>query len=372
MNVLVIATEEYLTLRLLKCLAPLKAAVHILGPRPGSALRASRYCRRYHAADFSALTDGVAIENICCDFQVDVILPSGIESVFLLSALEEKWEKEKREHALPERREHALPQTRLLPTPGGEQLRMLNNKWAFAQFLMRQALPLPESRVIHRTDEVMSIDVAYPVIVKPLEMDASRGIKRCETPQEAQAHAEQLTPLLPLLVQEYIPGVDIGLGIAARQGEIVGWTIQRVRPDGQGVDFIEQPEALEIGRRIMAACQYEGIAHFDMRVDSRDGSVKVLECNPRFWASLPFSQVAGVNFADLGIRLALGLPTPPLRYAPVSLAFPTKTLWGGLRGPATGLSRSKASRQALRATLADPLPFVCLGAARVRRRLVTF
>ncbi len=359
MNILVVTTEDYLTLRLLKCLAPLKAEVHILGPRPSRALSASRYCRRYHAASPAGLTDGMAIEKVCRDYRMDVVLPSGIESVFLLSALQENWAS-------------VVPGTRLLPTPPPEQLRMLNNKWAFAQFLQQLGLPLPKSRVITLASEALAVDLTYPVVVKPLEMDASRGVKRCETPQEASAHAKQFELALPLLVQEYVPGEDIGLGIAAHQGKIVGWTIQRVRPDGQGVDFIEQPEALEIGRCIMATCKYEGIAHFDMRVDSRDGSVKVLECNPRFWASLPFSLAAGVNFADLGIRLALDVPTPEPGCSAVSLAFPTKALWGGLHGMASGLHRSEASRSALRATLADPMPLVYLGAGKIRRRLAIF
>lgn len=356
MNILVIATEEYLTLRLLKCLAPLKAAIHILGPRPSCALRASRYCRRYQAAGPAGLSDGIAIENYCRSHQIDVVLPSGIESVFLLSALNETW---------PSR----LPETPLLPMPSPTQLRMLNNKWTFAQFLQQQGLPLPKSCVITQAAEALTVDLAYPVIVKPLEMDASRGVRRCERPQEALAHAERFKSALPLLVQEYIPGEDIGLGLAARRGVIVGWTIQRVRPDGLGVDFIEQPEALSIGRQIIAACGYDGIAHFDMRVDDRDGTVKVLECNPRFWASLPFSQLAGVNFADLGISLALNRPLPKFEYKPTSLAFPTKTLWSGLGGLTPDLRRSNASRHALQATLADPLPLCYLGAGKIRRRL---
>ena len=357
MNVLVISSDEYLTLRLLKCLAALNTVVHVIGVGP--AVRASRYCRRYSAYDLSAPQPpsaqvGDDIDRYCRRHAIDVVLPSGMDSVFLLAALKD-----------------SVQSACVLPLATVERLRVLNNKWDFARLLKQHGLPEPQSRLLERAEDAGALDISSPVILKPLELDAGRGVVRCDTPAEVRAHLNRPGVTLPLLAQEYVPGADVGLGLLAHQGAVVAWSIQKQLPDGSGVEFIEHERILEIGRRIVSVCRHDGIAHFDMRIDARDGSVQVLECNPRFWASLPFCMLAGVNFADLGIRLALGEPLPESAYRTLSVMFPTKALSGALRGGRRGWRLSEPSRQALGLTLSDPLPQVCLGAGRLRRRMQT-
>jgi len=345
MKILVVCTEEYLTLRLLKCLAPLKGRVHILSTQPSPILQASRHCAHYHLADRTELADGREIEEYCTRHGIDVILPCGIGSVFLMASLRD--------------RIHAA---KVLPTAPLELLQLLDNKWRLALLLEEIGLPYPKSQLLKRIEDGLALAMEFPVVVKPLDLDAGRGVTRCETQEEVNAHLNRCSDSLPLLVQEYIPGVDVGLGLLAQAGETLAWTIQRQRSDGSGIAFIEDDRVLEIGRKIMAHCRFDGIAHFDLRLDSRDGSVKVLECNPRFWASVPFSMLAGVNFGGLGISLALGHALPKTNYHPVEITFPSKVLSGALRGQFLRQPLSSASHQALRFTLSDPAPFLVLGA----------
>lgn len=350
MNILVVTSEEYLTLQLLKCLAPLDAVVHVIACGPAPAVRASRYCRRYTEHERSALASA-DLDRYCRRHAIDIVLPSGMACGFLLASWKESFQ--------------AAP---MLPMPPVELLRMLNNKWFFSRFLEQHGLPFPKSRLIQGDKDVKALDLEFPVIIKPLELDASRGVERCDAPAKVQAYLSRAEAVLPLLVQEYIPGDDVGLGLLARQGTVLAWTIQKQLPDGSGIEFIRHEQVLDIGRRIVAACQYDGIMHFDMRLDARDGSVKVLECNPRFWASLPFSMVTGVNFPDMGIRLALEQPLPEMSYQPVRITFPTRVLAGALRGGAACWPLSEPSWQALRFTLSDPLPQLFLGADRLQRK----
>lgn len=356
MNILVISTDEYLTLRLLKCLAPLRAEVHVIGAGPSPVLQASRHCRCYHAVAPAMLAGPSGpvrahIDLLCLRHRIDVILPSGMAGGFLLAALKDD-----------------LKEARVLPMAPVEQLRVLNNKWAFSHLLERHGLPCPESRLIERAEDVPGMELNYPVVVKPLELDAGRGVVKCDTPHELASHVKRTGSALPLLAQEYIPGADVGLGLLARAGTVLAWSIQQQRADGSGVEFIIHEGVLEFGRRIISSCRHDGIAHFDLRLDSRDGSVQVLECNPRFWASLPFCMLAGVNFAALGLRLALGQPLPEAAYRPMSLTFPTWALAGVLRGRAACWPVSEPSRQALRFALSDPLPQLLLGAGRLQRK----
>lgn len=353
MNILVISTEEYLTLRLLKCLAPLDAVIHIISAVPSPALRASRYCRRYSTLPLARPSETLCadINGYCRRHQIDVILPSGMPSNFLLAEIT------------------GCLEAPVLPITSPGQLRILNNKWTFSRLLEDLGLPYPNSRLIEQAQDVETLDLRFPVIVKPLDLDAGRGVARCDTPDAVAAHVARHSAALPLLVQEFIPGADVGLGILARQGEILAWSIQKQATDGSGIEFIAHEGILEIGQRLMSHLCYDGIAHFDLRLDARDGSVKALECNPRFWASLPFCMVAGVNYAELGIRLALGQPLPEVLAGQISLTFPSRALTGALRGQAPGWRISEPSRSALRFTLADPLPYVCLGAGRIGSKM---
>lgn len=350
MNVLVLSTDEYLTLRLLKCLAAMGAAVHVVGP--GGAVRASRFCRRYTAVSSGALAapserTRALLARLCAQDKIDAVLPSGMAAVFLLAGLGRE-----------------LGGAPVLPTPPLEHLRVLNNKWEFARLLQRSGLPLPPTRLLAAPEDAQTLDLDFPVIVKPLDLDAGRGVARCDTPDALAAHAERHQAALPLLVQEYVPGADVGLGLLIRAGRVAAWTIQRQNPDGSGVAFIEHPGVLGVGEAIAALGPHDGVLHFDMRLDARDGSVKVLECNPRFWASLPWCLIAGVNFAEGAIRLAQGGPPPPTTYRTVGLTFPSKLLAGARR-------LDEPTRRALRTTLADPLPLLCLGAGNLGRRVTS-
>jgi predicted ATP-grasp superfamily ATP-dependent carboligase len=77
---------------------------------------------------------------------------------------------------------------------------------------------------------------------------------------------------------------------------------------------------LEVAAGIVRATGFHGLAHFDMRVDAHDGSLYVLECNPRVWGSLMYSVWAGVNFIELGCQIARGEHVP-------SSPAPTETVW---------------------------------------------
>lgn len=66
--------------------------------------------------------------------------------------------------------------------------------------------------------------------------------------------------------------------------------------------------------RLIDRLKWSGIAHIDLRYDEQDGQVKILEINPRFWASLPGTLIAGVNFPYLACLVGLGVIFPKVEY----------------------------------------------------------
>ena len=75
------------------------------------------------------------------------------------------------------------------------------------------------------------------------------------------------------------------------------------------------PDAAELGRRFFTGIGLRGLGNVEFKRDSRDGQLKIIECNPRFTAGDPLVQRAGIDLATMTYRRALGLPvTPPTTF----------------------------------------------------------
>ncbi|HEX7652629.1 MAG TPA: ATP-grasp domain-containing protein [Verrucomicrobiae bacterium] len=238
---------------------------------------------------------------------------------------------------------------------------MLDNKWALARFLQSHHLPVPRTWRVESEEQLSGLDLPYPVIVKPVQLENRQGVKQIDSLTAAVAHLREPHPAhrLPLLFQEYIPGTDVDLSILANHGEVVDWTIQQWVKPGT-LRFIDDEAILGLGRQLAAACRFHGLAHFDLRRDDRDGSVKVLECNPRFWATLRESMWNGTNFVARGIQLATGQLAPAQQVnRQITYSFPSQTLATCLKGDFSGLrGLNTESWQGTWQAFSDPLTWL--------------
>ncbi len=103
--------------------------------------------------------------------------------------------------------------------------------------------------------------------------------------------------------------MDIDLSVLALKGEIVAWTVQSWNED-KILEFSVNARCCALGREIIARTNFHGLAHFDMRIDDRDGTIKIIECNPRFWSSVAASMWQGTNFTELGVEAVMGEMSP--------------------------------------------------------------
>ncbi|MFF2446726.1 ATP-grasp domain-containing protein [Neobacillus sp. NPDC058068] len=185
------------------------------------------------------------------------------------------------------------------PMSDYQTLSMLNNKWDFYLFLREQGIPTPKTELLAPLEiEKITSHVHFPVMTKPLDSENSKDVIRSENLNELSKVIDKSS--IPLLIQEYIPGYDLNLGIFSLNGTIKAWIINR-RTD-KGLVFEQNKEALQIGEEIVKALHFSGIIHFDLRCNEQDGTISVLECNPRVWGSMLHSTYAGVNFIELAIN----------------------------------------------------------------------
>jgi biotin carboxylase len=70
-----------------------------------------------------------------------------------------------------------------------------------------------------------------------------------------------------------------------------------------------------LGIKLLKALNWYGVAMVEFKMDPRDGKLKFLEINPRFWGSLPLAIASGVDFPYLLYRMAMdGDIEPVLKY----------------------------------------------------------
>jgi predicted ATP-grasp superfamily ATP-dependent carboligase len=305
--------ENEHTLLTTRCLAQTRclpksqrAKTYILSSTRWSPVRFSRHPHLYQfratGTDYQARLHAI-IDSIK-RFNIDVILPvseEGIEFVIthrqILSNLS------------------AVP---LLPSL--ESFKTARNKWLLNQLARQHHIPSPQSILVTLDSEFYQqlSNLEYPVLLKPTSQSGGQGIRRFKTQTDLQNFLQQRDEQQfknNYLVQSYLPGLDLGLSVLCDRGEILAFTIQkeliankhRFGPQ-MAMQFIAQEDVLNHGKRLLAALNWSGVAHVDMREDNRDGQVKLLEINARYWGSLLGSLVAGVNFPVLAYQKALNIP----------------------------------------------------------------
>lgn len=127
------------------------------------------------------------------------------------------------------------------------------------------------------------------------------------------------------LVQEYVEGDGYGyFAIFDSSGVPVaefGHRRLREYPVAGGpstlCESVADMRLMDLGRTMLRALEWRGVAMVEFKQDRRTGEYKLLEINPRFWGSLPLALQCGVNFPLHQVRLALGEEVAPQGEYPV-------------------------------------------------------
>lgn len=315
-KVLILAKNSDFAWSILCCLRDAGIQCHLFDGSNGQLpLSKSRYCSGYRQFPFTQFLDTEVmlpkINDYCKEHGIQVVMPSNMPTGYLVSKIKDR----------------LAPGVSAFPIAEYGTLMTLNDKWKLAALLQEHGIPIPKTERLERVDQLDTLqDWQFPVIVKPPNMGNQRGVVKIDSMAELRSYltsGQEFTEM-PLLLQEFIPGRDIGFNVLAHEGTLLAHTIHQYTHRKSVMQFIEQELALEQGRRMIAASNFTGVANIDMRIDSRDQSVKVIECNPRFWGSLRASCRNGTNFPVWGIRKSLGLKLPEPVNRKISYILPTR------------------------------------------------
>jgi carbamoyl-phosphate synthase large subunit len=252
-----------------------------------------------------------ALRALCAEEAIAVVFPTHPAEVAALSAIRGE-----------------LGARVLLPPH--ETILLGNDKHASYERFVRAGVPAPGSR---RIDTPADLEAAFAELgPAPLWLRGSgspgAGIGvaslRCRTPEIAAAWIEHHRGWGGFMAAELLPGANLTwLGVfadgelfACQARERLEYVIPHVSPSGVTgapavTRTVRRPELTAIGQAaVRALCEGHGPAHGVFFVDlteDRDGQPRVTEVNcGRFGTTLHFYTIAGFNFPELALELALG------------------------------------------------------------------
>ena len=357
-DLLLLAEQPGIALQVLYSMAAVGARIHVIGGPRAKHLRLSRLVASFTLVDLPP-EDGdldelrATLEAVAYRTGASMILPGDEYSTRVVVRL------------APELT------TRVFPCPSEATFWSLADKMKFYELCRRIGAPVPETLWIGVKDRSRLLKagqaLGYPLVVKPVDQGNGNGVVILRT--EAQLFDKVIDDpdydYENLIAQAFIPGVDIDCSVLAVAGKAIAVAVQR-RID-RAVVFL--PDAALVGavETVLAATGYTGVAHFDARLDERDGSIQLIECNPRFWASMEAARRCGLNFVEVGLRAATGQ-----RFEPQALDCGRFQSWTSILRSATKLDLrflgSAPSLRALFLTVTDPLPVLAEVVHAIRRR----
>lgn len=214
-----------------------------------------------------------------------------------------------------------------IPIADYSKLINAGNKALTQKIAEKLDVPAPKTFYPETLDDLDEIDI-FPVILKPVFSSGSRGVVLCENKDRlVAAFKKQSEEFESFIIQDYIP-------IADKENSEFDWygicdwdaglkahgCFRRIRsyPIHSGPstlkESVEDERINEIASKILDHLKWQGLVQIDFRIDARDGQPKLMEINPRLWASVEHSIRIGMDVAGIWLKLALGehIPKQPL------------------------------------------------------------
>jgi len=212
------------------------------------------------------------------------------------------------------------------------------NKITMRKAFAAANLPQPGHRIAGPDADVarLAAELGFPCVLKPVSLSASRGVIRVDDSPAAGAAARRIRAILaeadedpdaPLLIERYVPGVEVAVEGLLRGGVLETLAVFDKPEPLEGPYFEESiyvtpsrlpVETLEAVNQLTAAAAAalglrEGPIHAEARIDSN--RIWILELAARSIGGLCSRSLRfgiGMSLEELILRHALGMPLDDL------------------------------------------------------------
>lgn len=288
----------------------------VVSESPITPAKYSRYCDEYHVVP-DPRSDVIGYKNfllrLAARGDVRSILPIRESDIFVLS----KYRSEFSEHLAP-------------IWPSATTLKTVHDRIELFSLAEDIGVPIPETGLSPHgiSSRALVVKARYCVLTNDY-LDQIPESESVTPPKQLYFAREELPPRSTLidqmghdpLVQEYIAGTQYNYRALYLNGTLrVDSQMKKLRSmryyGGAGVncELVDIPRLKELGERLLDNLGWEGLASVQFVRDNDSGEFKLLEVNPRLWASVPCDIQAGVDWPryywELGTRNRIREPSP--------------------------------------------------------------
>ena len=217
-------------------------------------------------------------------------------------------------------REELSPYVRV-PVPDYRSLCQTRDKLLTLGIARQLGIETPRTYCVHESQDLEAIaeTVSYPCVVKPRQGAGAIGVMFPDSKAALMRAYSSLPSASDMvfvydhpLVQEYVPGEVHDVCLLFNRGRARAALTQRrlrmyPRRGGVGIldETTDEPVLRDQAIRLLEVLRWHGPAEVEFKIDSRDGTARLMEVNGRFWGTLDLSIQAGVDFPWLACRMAI-------------------------------------------------------------------
>jgi predicted ATP-grasp superfamily ATP-dependent carboligase len=219
-------------------------------------------------------------------------------------------------------------------TPENQLLSKISNKYEQYLLAKNAGIEVPETVVITKKEDIQTVSgkLMYPLLIKGLDVNSwrekiSSSIKGfpVSNKDEFNAKAEEIVEAgVPIVVQEILIGPDTNhfkyCTYLTTSGETkIKFTCQKIRQNpirfgvGSVMESVGFPELEEAGFKLFTGIGYTGVGSAEFKIDERDGKLKLIEINSRYWQQNALATRCGLNFPLINYLDVTGQNPPILK-----------------------------------------------------------
>lgn len=314
-KVLVLGTDTRVVLAILRSLGRKRIATDVAWIDPESIALRSRYLRRFHAIpDYSPASDlwKERLTDLLEKEKYDLVIPANDSTLVPLQLHRKDFERFAE-----------------VPLHEDATFDVVFDKARSFDLARRLGVNVaPAIRVEAFDRRSLPADLVFPAIVKPLttfdgerEDGASNVVLKIENWGDLERTLRTPPYDRGCLVQEFFPGVGMGVEVLAHEGRILtAHQHQRLHETmSYGSSYRKSVpldgELYGAAEKLMAALRYTGVAMVEYLYDLESKRWIFVEINGRFWGSLPLAVAAGADFPYYFYRYRVaGIRTFPREY----------------------------------------------------------
>lgn len=352
LTILIPDGESNNALAIIRCLGQEKNInVVVLSNIKNNSLKYSRYVHQYIYKEdvFSEEGKISRLINAIIKLKADVLMPIDIDTIRLVS----KFKSELSGIVIT------------VPVPNLDEFEIANNKWLLSVWLKKNKIACPKTIFLESDKNFNDAlgDFSFPFLVKPTIGFGGNGIEIIHNKDQFKSWFLGFDSSRNFIVQSYINGFDIDVNVICVNGEVLVNTIQKsikhTKDDewSYAVKFFTDESIVSFVKNIAKKLNWTGILNIGLRYDLDTKDVKVIEMNPRFWASVSAPLFVGVNFPYLLFLTAIDKKISITKYNE-TIVMRTKPAFQMILKKFTFRPYQKFDHSYFELNIKDPLPSI--------------